>query len=130
MITNDDFDKFNNTGFYQNENGIRWTNGNVSIGFMGNFIVKDSLSMELTTYMPPICKDVNPKIVIIDLDNKEYQPVAFHREGDSFHYKFYFEQSFAIQKIRIVSETIKTAPPDQRVLSFPFISLEMKNKNR
>ena len=32
-----------------------------------------------------------------------------------------------IEKLKIVSKTIKATPPDQRILSFPFLSLAVKN---
>lgn len=127
VITNADSEDFLMEGFYDNENGASWTNGNVSIGFKGDFNVRDSLRVELNTYMPPICKSVSPRIFITDFNNKEYYPVASERTGDAFLSKFYFEHPVLIQNVRIVSETIKATPPDTRVLSFPFISLDIKN---
>lgn len=118
-------DQFVMDGFYDNQNGVRWTNGNASIGFKGDFIAKDSLSLELSTYMPPICKDISPRISIVADDSTAYDPLYSNRRGDTFAYKFYFRQPTSIQKINIVSDTIKVAPADTRRLSFPFISLEL-----
>jgi hypothetical protein len=126
LITNDDFDKFLIAGFYELENEIRWTNGNASIEFMGEYILNDSVELSLTTYMPPICKDIAPKISLVDRNNNEYQPIVSTRNEDKFNYRFYFQQATNIQKIKILGNTIN-ALPDQRVLSFPFISLELKN---
>jgi len=126
LITNDDFDKFFMTGFYDNENGIRWTNGKASVGFLGNYTIKDSFDIELNTYMPTICKSVSPKISITDDNDKEYNPVFSTRKGDQFIFKFYFNEVKTIQKINILSDTITAAPPDIRILSFPFISLKIR----
>jgi len=126
IITNDDFNKFYTNGFYENENGIRWTNGNASISFLDDYAVTDSLSIELNTYMPPICKNIIPKIVLTDSNKEDYLPILSKREADKFFFKIYFEQSIILQKIKILSETIEVPPPDIRVLSFPFISLELK----
>jgi hypothetical protein len=122
-VTGDD--QFSMDGFYQNENGIRWTDGHSSIGFKGDFIIKDSLSLSLNTYMPPVCKNITPKISIVDENDSTYVPLYLNRNGDTFVYKFYFRQPTVIQKINIMSDTIKTTAPDIRRLSFPFISLEL-----
>ncbi len=124
-ITNDDFNKFITIGFYDNENGIRWTNGNASIGFIGNYMIMDTLNIELNTFMPPICKNINPKVLITDYSNKVYRAGLTKRQGDKFIFRFHFEKLTHIQKINILSDTID-ALPDVRMLSFPFISLELK----
>jgi len=125
LIIYDDLTDFVTDGFYQKENGIRWTNGDASIGFKGDFFAKDSLYLELNTYMPQICKNISPKISITGRNNIVYNPLYSGRNGDKFFYKFYFRQFTGIQKINIVSDTIMAHPPDIRRLSFPFISLEL-----
>jgi len=42
-----------------------------------------------------------------------------------FIYKFYFKKLINIKRITILSKTIN-ALPDVRILSFPFISLEIR----
>jgi len=118
-------DQFVMDGFYENQNGIRWTSGNASIGFKSDFIAKDSLSLELDTYMPPVCKDISPRISIVADDSTAYDPVYSNRSGEKFAYKFYFREPINIQKINIVSDTIKVTPAGTRRLSFPFVSLEL-----
>ena len=118
-------DQFLMDGFYENQNGIRWTNGSSSIGFRSDFITKDSLSLELNTYMPAMCKNISPRISIVDDDSTAYEPLYSNRNGDTFVYKFYFSKPTCIQKINITSDTIKVVSADNRRLSFPFISLEL-----
>ena len=113
-------------GFYENQNGIRWTNGSSSIGFRSDFITRDSLSLELNTYMPAICENISPRISIVGDDSTAYEPLYSNRNGDTFVYKFYFSKPTCIQKINITSDTIKVVSADNRRLSFPFISLELK----
>jgi hypothetical protein len=62
--------KFLLKGFYTNEHGLRWTNGKASIGFIGDYTIRDSLEIVLNTYMPPVCKAIDPKISISDDGNK------------------------------------------------------------
>ena len=126
-ITNADTAKFLIDGLYQNENGASWTNGNVSFGFRGNFSIDDSVTLFLQTYLPPPCKNIVPRLSVFDFDNKEYPTALIRREGDKFIYRLYVNDASLIQKIRIASDVIKATPPDQRILSFPFISLEVKN---
>jgi hypothetical protein len=124
-ITNKDTDRFLIGGLHGNENGASWTNGNVSIGFLADFFVQDSLTLLLNTYMPPPCKNIVPHASVIDNKGIAIDPIKTQRHGDRFEYKFYFNTATFVQKLRIVSDTIKATPPDQRVLSFPFISLEV-----
>jgi hypothetical protein len=125
-VTNETIKDFKTDGFYQNENGIRWTNGNASIAFKKEYYVKDSVIIKLSTYMPPPCSNVNPKIFLTGLPEKEYEPSFIKREADIFIFKFYFSELTAIEKINIRSERIKnTSASDKRILSFPFISLEI-----
>jgi hypothetical protein len=113
-------------GFYPYESGISWTDGKASIGFMGDFLAVDTLSLVLNTYMPPICKDVHPVILVRDKKDKSYQAFFSKREGDKFTFLFHFDKPTPLQKIDIVSERINSYP-DERVLSFPFISMEITN---
>jgi hypothetical protein len=124
-VMNENLDKFQVTGLHNNENGMRWSNGNVSIWLKGDFNVKDTLSIDLVTYMPPICKDILPKITLVDDNNVEYPTAYKKREGDKFRYILLTDKPVNIQKINILSDTIN-AFPDRRVLSFPFVSLEMR----
>jgi hypothetical protein len=126
LITNNDFDKFNTTGFYEKENDIRWVSGNAVFEFRADYVLQDSIELDLTTYMPPICKNIKPKVSLVDKDNKEYQPVLLSRGQDTFVFKFFFDQPTAIRKIKLLADTIN-AKPDSRNLAFPFISLEIKN---
>lgn len=118
------FTELSKTGFYDNENGISWTNGNSSINFPANYVNNDTLLLILTTYMPPICKNVVPKLFLKDEADIIHQPDFFNRIGDKFYFKFYFKQTNHIESINITSELIN-ASPDIRILSFPFISLEI-----
>lgn len=126
LIDSTDFHKFSKRGLYPYESGISWASGKTSIGFMGDFKAVDTLSMVLNTYMPPLCKDVHPVISVMDVKNRSYQPVYSKRVGDKFTFLFHFDQPTPLQKIDIASERINSYP-DQRVLSFPFISLEIRN---
>jgi hypothetical protein len=126
LIDNETFDKFSMDGFYENENGIRWTNGKADIGLMGDYTVKDSVKLILSTYMPPVCKAIRPKIFLTEENNVEHQPVFSAREADKFTFTFYFKQLTTIKRINILSDTIN-AYPDRRVLSFPFVSIEIEN---
>jgi hypothetical protein len=112
-------------GFYENQNGVRWTNGKASIGFKDDFITRDSLSLELNTYMPPVCANILPQISIVSEDSTAYDPLYSGRTGDTFVYRFFFKQPTNIQRINITSDTIKAGSGDARRLSFPFISLEL-----
>lgn len=127
QITSDNFEKFSTTGFHENENGIRWTNGNAAIDLQGSYRIEDSLTIVLNTYMPPICKSIVPKLFLVDEQNKRYEAALAKREGDTFFYKLDAGQLSVIQKINILSPPID-ASPDVRALSFPFISLELKRK--
>lgn len=119
-----EFSDLSKAGFYENDNGISWTNGNSNINFSANYLNNDSLSMVLSTYMPSVCKDVVPKLFLIDESNTIHQPDFYNRTGDKFYFKFYFKQGTHITSININSQVINAAP-DLRVLSFPFISLEV-----
>ena len=124
LITVNDLDNFSATGFYDVENGIRWTNGNASLGFKGDYTIKDSVHMKLSTFMPAVSKAIVPKVLVVDKDGKQYKPVSSGREGDNFTYDFYFGQETTVQRIDILAEQIQSLA-DSRKLSFPFISLEI-----
>jgi hypothetical protein len=126
-VTNDSFNDFITDGFYESENGVRWTNGNATIGFIGDFTAADSLGMELGTYMPPICKNVSIRPSIIDVKGEKHLPVSSRREADNFYFYFYFKQPVKIKDILLTSDTVKAVPPDTRTLSFLFGSLKLKN---
>ena len=113
------------TGFYDNENGISWTNGKAAITLDVPIGVKDSLVVQLNTYMPPICRNVNPTISWTDTEGKEHIPVHTDRKGDIFYYSFYADKASDLVKINILSQTVD-AGSDKRVLSFPFVSLAIK----
>ena len=125
-IRADSLDKLPVSGFYNNEDGVVWTNGNASIGLGGDYNVKDSVEVVLSAYLPPICQKIDPRVVLVDDKNKEYQAVAVKKVEDKFCYTFYFGAFSTVQTVKILSDTIHSAP-DPRILSFPFISLEMKN---
>ncbi|HTE09562.1 MAG TPA: hypothetical protein VK645_01310 [Chitinophagaceae bacterium] len=120
------FDKLEKNGFYDNENGITWTNGKASVFFDQVIQTKDSLLIQLDTYMPPVCSTITPRLSFIDEYKKEYLPVRTIRKEDQFYFFFNGLRNITIQKINIVSDTIN-AYPDKRVLSFPFKSLTIKD---
>jgi peptidoglycan/LPS O-acetylase OafA/YrhL len=124
-IRQDNFSQFMTSGFYDAENGIRWTDGNASINLNSGVTNSDSLVVQLNTYMPPICKDVTPKLLLFDNNNKEYESAFSTRKENIFYYLFVLNKNDKIRKINILSETID-ASPDQRRLSFPFISMEIE----
>lgn len=124
LIDKNTFNKFLLNGFYDNENGYRWTNGNATIKLLGDFISSDSLIIQINTILLPVCKNIFPKISLKDENNRIYFPIFSKNVGFNFIYKFYFKQSTNIQEINILSDTIN-ALPDIRKLSFPFISLEI-----
>ena len=126
-INNETFPDFITEGFYDNENGSRWTNGSASIGFIGDFVADDSVNMELNTYMPPVSKNVTITPMLIDVNGKEYKPVFSRREADNFHFKFDFQTPVKISSIRLLSDTIPVSPPDTRKLSFLFGGMKLKN---
>jgi len=120
------FDKLEKNGFYDNENGISWTNGKVVTFFDQLIETGDSMVIELDTYMPPVCSTITPRLSFIDEYKKEYLPVRTIRKEDQFYFFFNGLRNITIQKINIVSDTIN-AYPDKRVLSFPFKSLTIKD---
>jgi hypothetical protein len=124
-ISNEDFNNFSVTGFYDYENGIRWTNGNASIEFNGDYTVQDSMSIGLNTYMPSVCKNIVPKVVLTGKDSIDYQPKLSARTGDMFTYKIYFDHATSIKKVSFLSDTLSVSM-DVRRLSFPFISVTLK----
>ena len=126
LVDSTNFHKFSKRGLYPFESGISWADGRSSIGFMGDFKAVDTLSIVLNTYMPPLCKDVHPVITVTDEKKRTYQPVYLKRVGDKFTFLFHFDRPTALQKIEIASERINSYP-DERVLSFPLISMEIRN---
>ena len=125
LIANNDFDNFLVKGFYAHENGVSWTTGNARIEFLSDYGVVDSVTVVLSAYMIPAYKDVNPRIIITDNKNMEYKLKLEESKDGQFIYKFYFKKLINIKRITILSKTIN-ALPDVRILSFPFISLEIR----
>ncbi|MEO6315841.1 MAG: hypothetical protein ABIU63_02250 [Chitinophagaceae bacterium] len=125
-ITADKLDQFSATGFYENESGMRWTNGNASISFEGSQLVKDTLRIELDTFMPEVCRNVHLRLAVTGVDKKIYEPLASTRKGDLFTFLFYFAKPVQVRQITIKSEKISGNPNDQRVLSFPFKGVVVK----
>lgn len=124
-IESANFSKFITSGFYDQENGIRWTNGNASILLDSVISNADSIVVALTAFLPPICKKIVPKLELLEFDNKAYKPFITIKKGDVFYYLFKVNKKINIKKIQILSEKIDSRP-DIRSLSFPFISLEIK----
>ena len=125
IISARDMDRFTTAGFYENENGIRWTNGTASIVFGKSYRTVDSLFINLDTYMPELCKNVRPVILLSGQNNQKYKPVYASREGDVFKFVFYFAEPVEIQEVAILSPKIEAGPADRRALSFPFKSLSL-----
>ena len=125
LISAPDLSRFQTTGFYDNENTIRWTNGNATIALFENNIVKDSLTLVLNTYLPPVARKIIPKITLQTISGRDCQPFFSSKDADKFTFRFYFPELTGIQKINIISDVLPPTPPDQRVLSFPFVSLEI-----
>ena len=127
IMTFQDLNKYNLSGFYPPENGFIWTNGNATINFgEADYPIKDSLKVKLRVVQIPACEKITPNLVIKDKSNQEYNSLTVKKEGDTFTYTFYLEKSVNLHEIGIQSETFD-ASPDSRVLSIPFISLELKN---
>jgi hypothetical protein len=124
-ISLENFSQFVTSGFYSEENGFRWTNGKAAI--LMNAVVDegDSVIITLNTYLPTVCKDIRPQLNLTSTNNELYQPVESNKNEDSFQYLFVPGKKDSIQLISISSEIINSSP-DQRVLSFPFKSLETK----
>jgi len=124
QINQENLSKFAITGFYGVENGFRWTNGNASIELNEAIENKDTIVVQLNTYMPPICKSVTPKLSLSDASGQVFEPGVSTRKDDTFIYLFVPGKQKKFKKINITSERVD-ASPDQRVLSFPFISLKI-----
>lgn len=123
-----DFEGLYKNGFYKDENGISWTNGNASITFDKSIVANDSFYAELNTIMPPACRNISPKIIIIDMNGKGYPSGFLRRDGDQFVYGIHADHPIQIRGVSIISDTIPVQPPDIRVLSFPFKSLAIKDE--
>jgi hypothetical protein len=122
-IRYDSLGYFATEGFYQQEGGIRWTNGDARIGFLNIYELMDSVKITLNTYLPPISKGITPELTLTGMQGQSIKPLSMQQTGDQFRYTFYLSQPVAIRNISIQSRSFKATPPDQRVLSFPFISL-------
>lgn len=124
-IDKNNFSKFVTTGFYDQENEIRWTNGNALIILDSAIANADSVVIALTTFLPAVCKKVIPTLQIFDLKNIAYKPFLTIKKGDVFYYSFEISKKEIIKKIEIVSDKIDSGS-DPRPLSFPFLSLDIK----
>lgn len=124
IVTADNIEQFSNTGFYANENGMRWTNGKSVIEFAGSEAIQDTLKIMLSTFMPLVCKTVEPVVSVNTREGKMHTPLGSTREGDVFTYIFFFEGSQKVQSVNINSVKISPGADDKRELSFPFKSLQ------
>ena len=100
-------------------------NGNASIGFIGNYRVKDSVFIELKTFLPSVSKNTLPNILLAEVGGTLRKATLKQKKGDNFYYGVYFEKPGDINKIVIMSATIN-ARSDVQTLSFPFIELNMR----
>ena len=125
-IGQENFSKFISKGFYNNENGIRWTNGNALIVLDSTITNADSIVFKLNTYMPPKCIGIIPHLFFIDNNNLSHETKLIGKKDNMFYYSFLSNKKDIFQAINITS-TLIDASPDQRLLSFPFISLEVSH---
>ncbi|HTL08130.1 MAG TPA: hypothetical protein VL307_07745 [Chitinophagaceae bacterium] len=120
-----DIGKYAAAGFYQNEDGLRWTNGQATLNF-APASVKDSLQITLATFLPPAAKAVVPRVYCSQGDSLRYYPARTSRNGDVFTYQFYFPAATLMQSIHLDGDSINAGPNDKRRLSFPVRSIEIK----
>ncbi|HEY4285638.1 MAG TPA: hypothetical protein VGN00_00950 [Puia sp.] len=118
---------FSTDGFYDIEHGFRWTNGNAHLRLRDVYSLKDSVVAELTTFMPPACKNIIPKVTFRTIDSTGLQPISSMRIQDRFIYTFYTTRSTNVVQVNISADTLRNHA-DKRILSFPFISLQIKKK--
>lgn len=123
MITADNIEQYHPTGFHNNEGGMRWTDGNASIQFDEGYRFGDSLQLLLKSYT--LKPNVHPRLSVIDANGKNYSGEPGKPGDGSVSYRVYVDKDAAIKQIHILSETFD-AKPDQRKLSVPFLSLEIK----
>lgn len=122
------FDKLQKLGFnnYEKDNGFSWTTGNATVAFDSLIVTEDTLVVKMNTWMPEVCKNVDPRIFVSDENNNQTQLKLDRREGDSYFYFTSFGRPTTVQQLNIVSNKIE-APADQRQLSFPLKGLEIGN---
>jgi peptidoglycan/LPS O-acetylase OafA/YrhL len=125
IVNQENFSSFITTGFYGPENGIRWTDGNSSIRLNNSIGNKDSVIIELNTYMPPVCAKIHPEVTLSDSKGHHFKSALTTRKENMFYYLFVLAPNSSFEQINISAERID-ASPDQRMLSFPFIGLEIK----
>ena len=118
-------DRFLFKGFYKPDNDLQWTDGNASIQILHNYSVADSFSVELNTYMPPVCEKVYPKVTLTDDANNVMQPFSSQRDGDRFTFRFAASHPVSVQTISILSDTLQTPSATGKKLSFPFVGLTL-----
>jgi len=128
-INKGNFEKFLLTGFYDDENGIRWTNGDAAIEFKGYYPITDSVTVRLNAYLPQVCAGIIPRVILVDENGREMSAFSTSKPGSDFTYQFYADQPAILKKVKIISDTINVAS-DARTLSFPFISVEIRNKKK
>jgi len=112
------------SGFYAVENLFRWTSGKASIKFKNEYTLHGNVVVELNTYMPPVCKDIVPKLMLKEKGGREILPESSSRKENKFIYTYNLKQPVQLQQIDILSDTI-VQHTDTRRLSFPFVSLKL-----
>ena len=127
LIEANNADKYNPQGFYPAEGNMRWSNGAASLELEKGYQIGDSVTLKVTSYALAKTKKIVPVISVIDGSGKEYK-AALKTKGDGvFIYDLNVDKNATINKVMIASDTIN-ARPDNRRLSFPFVSLEIKKK--
>ena len=76
--------------------------------------------------MPPKCIKIVPHLFFIDNNNKSHETKLTGKKDNMFYYSILSNKKDSFQAINITSELID-ASPDQRLLSFPFINLEVSH---
>jgi hypothetical protein len=125
LISLENLKAYSNSGIYPPEGEIAWTNGDVSIELNVPIRSIDTLTARLSTYLPEKCKDIIPKLLLVDTDGVEHAATATKKKANIFYYTFKAPGK-SIQKIRIISPALPPVPEDKRVLSFPFIELYIR----
>lgn len=126
LITLENLPEFKTSGIYSVEpSAIAWTNGNVSIDLNTSIHKNDTLNAKLSTYLPVECKDIEPKIILVDNEGMEHPAIQFNKKENIFYYRF-ITGGNSISKIKIISPTLPASENDKRILSFPFIELYVR----
>jgi hypothetical protein len=125
LVTLESLSDFKTSGIYGAEGGLAWTSGNVNIELNTPIKSKDTLNAKLSTFLPEVCKNITPKLVLVDIDGNEHAAIATQKKNDIFYYTFTGVDK-AIQRVNIISPTLQPSATDQRILSFPFIELYIR----